>query len=69
MIYREKQKALRSTRTLEKRLRDATTAAEETEKLANNYKEQVKTKRFFCFLNKNSILSSSLTKPIYVYVI
>jgi len=49
MIYREKQKALRSIRTFEKRLRDATTAAEETEKLANNYKEQVKTKRFLFF--------------------
>jgi len=47
MIYREKQKVLRSIRTLERRLRDATTAAEETEKLANSYKEQVKTKRIF----------------------
>jgi len=46
MIYREKQKAIRNIRTLERRLREATTAAEETEKLANNYKEQVKKNNF-----------------------
>ncbi len=49
MISREKQKALRSIRLLEKRLRDATTAAEDTEKLASNYKEQVRKKFLFFF--------------------
>jgi len=42
IISREKQKASRNIRSLEKRLRDATTIAEETQKQANNYKEQVK---------------------------
>ncbi len=46
IISREKQKALRNIRSLEKRLRDATTIAEETQKQANNYKEQVK--KYFC---------------------
>jgi hypothetical protein len=40
-FFRDKQKALRSIRSLEKRVRDATTTADDTQKLVNNYKEQV----------------------------
>jgi hypothetical protein len=42
IIFREKQKAYRSMRSLEKRLRDAVTVNEEAQKTANSYKEQVR---------------------------
>jgi len=42
IIFREKQKAYRSMRLLEKRLRDAVTVGEEAQKTANSYKEQVR---------------------------
>ncbi len=41
-ISREKQRALRTIHTLEKRARDATTATDDdTQKLVHSYKEQV----------------------------
>ncbi|CAF4383349.1 unnamed protein product, partial [Rotaria magnacalcarata] len=39
-FYREKQKLIRSIRTIEKRLRDATALADESRKQADVYKEQ-----------------------------
>jgi len=45
MIYREKQKALRSIRTFEKRLREVTATAEEADKAVLSYREQVGKKK------------------------
>jgi hypothetical protein len=42
IFSREKQKAYRNNRLLDKRLRDALAAAEESQRLANSYKEQVR---------------------------
>ena len=52
-MFREKQRASRTIRTLEKRVRDATTAADDAQKSVHHYKEQVgENSLIFCFFGR-----------------